>query len=163
MPDAASRRLLEVLRRVRHLRLRGAARRRTIMSAIMLLAAEDGACGVLVFIGLIVGVIAFGIWRSHVVNRGRAANLKSLGDRWSGELIGGGLWTWARLRFHVDGVLGEVDYREGGRSSMWTRVRFQWASPRRLRVSPQGFSKWLRSLVGGGDIEVGDPVFDRKF
>ena len=122
----------------------------------------DG-CGFPLFLVLGVGVLAFLIWQSKVLNDTRAGNLRALGEGWEGIVKGSGVWSWPRLEMRVDGLPAEVSYREGKGDSLWTKVHIQWTGPGRLRATPQGFAKWLRSLVGGSDLEVGDPAFDAAF
>lgn len=134
-------------------------------ASIPLSLADTGApCGVVGLIIFVVGAVAFASWYSGVQGQTRADLFTSLAARWNGRVEQGDFFTEPRLEILVDGIPGEVTFDTGGkRRSAWTKTHFNWISQRRLRVSPEGFSAWLRRTIGGSDIEVGDNEFDGSF
>ena len=42
-------------------------------------------------------------------------------------------------------------------------MHINWGTRRRLRVTPEGFTSWLRTVFGTGDLQVGNPDFDSAF
>lgn len=101
-------------------------------------------------------------WYSGHQNRARADVLGSLGQQWQGRVIQGSFATEPRLEIRVDGIPGEVTFKSG-RNPKWTKVHFNWPSRQRLRITPEGFTSWLRTLIGGTDVRVGDPAFDATY
>ena len=99
-------------------------------------------------------------WYSSVRRRQRVELFGRLATRWSGRVEEGGFLVSPRILIRSDGVAGEVSFNDGRNNNTWTRVRFEWPSKRRLRITPQGLATWLRSIFGGAEIEVGDELFD---
>jgi hypothetical protein len=127
---------------------------------------HDQAFGCFAIITVVAVIIAVALWESRSTQRRRERVLSWLAPRWNGRVIEGGFLYEPRLRIQVEDVAGEVTFQaKGGRNSRssWTKVHFDWRSPRRLRVTPQGFTGWLRSVFGGADILVGRPEFDNAF
>lgn len=124
------------------------------------------AGGLLVFAFIIAAVIVGFFW-SRAGRRPRSVLLASLEGRWNGRVHEGGILSGDRLDISVDGVAGEVTFGENPepnwQSAVWTRVRFNWPSERRLRVAPEDFVSKIRHLFGGTDIEFDDPAFDDRF
>lgn len=117
---------------------------------------------------LMAGAILFGLYVLHLGRRPKSLLLASLAGRWNGEVHEGGVFAGDRLELNVDGVRGEVTFGESPQSTWesagWTRVRFDWPSERRLRVSRQDDARaQLRRLFGSTDIEFDDPAFDDRF
>jgi len=125
-------------------------------------------CGIvaLVLLGL-AGVVFLSKWAVEAHdrrNRRRAESLSSLAARWNGELRTGYFAADHRLSLNVDGIPGEVTFKGGENDEKaWTRLQFNCPTPRRLRVAPEGFSKQLSRLFGGGDLTLGDTPFDEAF
>jgi hypothetical protein len=103
-------------------------------------------------------LIVTGVWHSTVRRRHRTDLFGRLAPRWEGRVEQGGFFEEPRVLLQVDGVRGELDFHDG--RNPWTRVRFQSPSERRLRITPQRVTTWLRSIFGGAEIEVGDRAFD---
>jgi hypothetical protein len=121
---------------------------------------DEGCVWFVVGLGILV---VFG-WFSRFQARNRESVLAGLGQRWYGRLVPGSWFSQPRLEIKVDGIPGEVTFHTGGkRQGAWTKVHFNWSSPHRLRITPEGFTSWLRSLVGGADTQVGDPAFDATY
>lgn len=135
------------------------------MFSIGLLGASgsDSGCTTAGIICAVAGVIGFSFWNARRINDRRANTFRWLAARGNNRVQGGGAWSWPVLHLTVDGVPGEVTYRDGRGRNRWTRVRFQWPFQGQLRVTPQGFTKRLRSQFIGTDIEVGSPPFDAGF
>jgi hypothetical protein len=132
---------------------------------ILLSLSDNGAgCAVIGFIFFIVVASFFGFWYSGVRGQSRMDLFTSLAGRWNGRVDPGDIFNEPRLEILVDGIPGEITFDTGGRRrSAWTKTHLNWISQRRLRVTPEGFSAWLRRTVGGADIEVGDSEFDGSF
>ena len=121
---------------------------------------DQGCVWVVVGVGIIV---IFG-WHSIHQGRARTETLDSLGRRWQGRVFPASWFSQPSLEIRIDGIPGVVTFHTGGkRQGAWTKVHFNWSSRHRLRITPEGFTSWLRSLVGGADIEVGDPAFDATY
>jgi len=134
-------------------------------SLILLSLSDNGAgCGIIGFVFFVVVASFIGFWFSGVQGQSRMDLFTSLAGRWNGRVDPGDFFTKPRLEILVDGIPGEITFETGGRRrSAWTKTHFNWISQRRLRVTPEGFSTWLRRTVGGADIEVGDREFDGSF
>lgn len=124
---------------------------------------SNAGCGILLLVAIPGTLILFTVWYSKIQTDGRANTLRSLSDQWDGQVSGGGFWSWPTLEIKVDGVAGKVAYRDGRGDSLWTKVGFNWPASHRLRVSPRDFAIWLRSLVRGSNLKVGDPEFESIF
>jgi hypothetical protein len=97
-------------------------------------------------------------------DRARMAALSRVGRSRNGRVIAAGWFNDPRLDFQLDSIPGELTFKSsGGDRSRWTKVHLNLPTSQRLRVTPQGFTKWLKSLFEGADIEVGDRAFDRNF
>lgn len=120
--------------------------------------------GSLVLVALLASAVLGMIFFAQLANRPHGALAASLAGRWNGRVRKGGLFGSDWLELRIDGVAGEVTF--GDRRANypgWTRVIFDWASDRRLRVAPEVFSSRIRRLFGGSDIEFDDPAFDQGF
>lgn len=60
---------------------------------------------------------------------------------------------------------GPFTDRRGGNTRFYTAVRTELFNPlgTELEVRPEGLGSKLRKAVGKGDVEIGDPGFDRSF
>lgn len=125
----------------------------------------QGGEGAFVFILVLVPIVIFVFFTLAYAQRESLADLlTSLAGRWGGRVDRGAILSNPRLEFRVDGVDGEVVLQAGGsRNSSWTRVRFNWPSPKRLRVAPEGFAAIFRHAFGASDIRLGDLGFDDEF
>jgi hypothetical protein len=126
-----------------------------------------GCVAVIVVLAGLVGAIALIIklvqWHDER-NQARAETLNALAARWGGEVKAGYFAADHELSLRVDGVSGQVSFNAGSKHEQaWTRLQFDWRTPRRLRVAPGGFSDWLMRLFGAVDLEFGDPPFDEAF
>jgi hypothetical protein len=106
----------------------------------------------------------FAIWHSKQVSQQRTGNLEALGERWHGRVIPATFLSQPRLEIRVDAIPGEVSFYTGSKNQRaWTKVHFDWKSRQRLRITPEGFTSWMRSVFGGTDVTVGDPGFDATY
>jgi hypothetical protein len=103
-------------------------------------------------------------WQARRRNRDRTLELADLAARWGGRVLPGGVFAHPRLEIRVEDEPAEVTFHAADRNkSKWTLIRVNWPCPTRLRVTPEGFTNWMKSVFGGGDIKVGDAAFDKKF
>ena len=128
------------------------------------LVAQEGE-GAFVFILVLIPIAVFIFLTLLYSQRESLADLlSSVAGRWGGRVDRGAMLSNPRLQIRVDGVDGEVVLQAGGnRNSSWTRVRFNWPSPNRLRVVPEGLSTVIRQTFGATDIRLGDLGFDEEF
>ena len=90
-------------------------------------------------------VVAFLTAMNYFRNRGRAARLADLARQWRGRVVPGRLLGHPRLDISVDGEPARVTFQYSDRSR-WTKVHVNWPCPNRLRITPEGFAKRVRSL-----------------
>ena len=122
---------------------------------------SDGTILVFIIGGLVVACIAR--W-AYIGHRARMEDLRKIARRWGGKLLSEGFFSSPRLEIRMDRIEGVVSFRsENTSDKKWTRVHLDWPSAKRLRVTPEGFVRRLRSLFTGGDLKVGDPEFDSNF
>ena len=115
-------------------------------------------------VGLIAAVVIYGFWQNRRRNLERSESLGTVARRWAGSVEMGGFFQPPRLELWLAGAPAKVTFHAGDRfKSKWTKIQVDAPFPTRLRVSPSGFSKKMRSLFGGKDIAVGDGPFDDKF
>src|SRR5688572_32609569 len=116
--------------------------------------AGDPECFPMLMFGAFAAIVVAGAWRGAVVTKRRTKLFAQLANQWGGRVVEGGFFTQPRLEIRSDGIPGEVSFHSGSKNqSAWTRVRFDWTTERRLRISPQGLATWLRSIFGGAEIE----------
>ena len=128
------------------------------------LVAQEGE-GAFVFVLVLIPIAVFVFLTLLYSQRESLADLlSSVAGRWGGRVDRGAMLSSPRLQIRVDGVDGEVVLQGGGnKNSSWTRVRFNWPSPNRLRVAPEGLSTVIRQTFGAADIRLGDLGFDDEF
>jgi len=83
--------------------------------------------------------------------------------RWNGRTVPGDSEFEPLVEISSQGIPGVVTVSGFLEWPRHTRVHFQWSSWRRLRVAPRNVGRWARRIVGGSEVEVGDPAFDRAF
>ena len=131
---------------------------------------DNGAgCGIIVLVAAVVAGVA--MWETHRRNKERAEVFSRLARRWNGRVTSDEFLSKPRLEINVEGVPGEVTFGSSGRRrsswngshGKWTKVHLNWGTKRRLRVVPEGFTSWLRTVFGTGDLQVGNLQFDPAF
>jgi len=118
---------------------------------------RNDSSGCFVILGFVLAIV-FGM---EYRRRTWMNTLSSVATRWDSRVRGGVFLTDPAFDIHPEGVRGRVECHSG--RSPWTRVRLEWRSSRRLRVMPEGLSSSLRRLLGSGDVEIGDAMFDRVY
>src|SRR5688572_1241462 len=108
-------------------------------------------------------MLLLSLWKTTGRDRLRIGVFTTVGRRRNGQATPGGWFANPRLEFLADNIPGEVTFNDGSRAGRWTKVQLNWPMEQRLRVTPQGFTHWLRSLYEGDPIGVGDPDFDTRF
>ncbi len=64
----------------------------------------------------------------------------------------------------MNGVPGRLSYFRGWRGVPgWTRLWFSVTLSQKLRIVPEGLVEKIKKLLGGEEIVLGEPTFDRKF
>ena len=129
----------------------------------MILLADQG-CGPVILIAGIAAVLSMVAWAAKTQNQTRRQFLARIGGKWNGRVIEGSFLDNPRLEIDVEGVAGQLTYYAGSRhQAAWTKMQFNCSSPHRLRMHPEGFTSFMRSIFGGTDLEIGDPEFDGTF
>jgi hypothetical protein len=115
---------------------------------------------ILLFAGLIAAIV--GLFRLLKAERKRRWHvIAEAGKQWGGRVHKGVILGQPRIDFAVDDIPGMVTVPDHGSDGPTrTRVWFQFKSERRLRLVRES---WLTKLIGGTEIQIGDPEFDRLF
>lgn len=93
---------------------------------------------------------------------------RTVAEELGGELRPSDLWHGTEIRVRVDAWTLTLDVaEEGTESSTWryTRLRVPYLNPEgfRFQLSRSSPFSGLAKLLGGQDIEIGDPEFDKAF
>lgn len=131
----------------------------------------DNNAGCVIFLLVAAVVVAVALWETHRRNKERAETFERFARRWNGRVTSDEFLSKPRLEVNVEGVPGELTFGDSGRrrsgwsgtGGKWTKIHFNWGTKRRLRVAPEGFTSWLRTVFGSGDLRVGNPGFDSAF
>lgn len=124
-----------------------------------MLASGDGGAFAVIALFVIAIVVIYALIQSST----QKDNLQNAIRKYGGRLAGGWLSdTDAEMK--VDGVPVTLGYFSGSKNrSAYTRMRFLWTPPGRLRVAVEGFWASLTKAFGAEDIVVGDPAFDGAY
>jgi hypothetical protein len=123
-------------------------------------AAADGAAvlGILVAVGVVVGVIAWGIFR----NAGFEEAAKEAARKLGGSFVPGGWLDYDRIQ--LTGT--QVEFHAGSKNNpAFSRVTIdaRGRSPGVLKIFPEGFGYGILKMFGAQDLRIGDAGFDDRY
>lgn len=116
-----------------------------------------------VFVALVGGAAAVLVAWGIKASRRLRGNLERAAKGRGGRLVRS-FWKGDGLDLVADGVPGQLRFFMGtDKAPPWTRLRFDWLPPGRLRVAPEGFFARIRKFFGAEDLRIGDDGFDGRF